>query len=85
VTINSVISKINYREIPKLVQFAKDLDIKITLSAFCDWGTKFGKNYKELAVWEEGNKEQKEFIDVLRNKTIAYENCTMTPVFKNLI
>ena len=83
-TINAVISKVNYKEIPDLVNFAKELDIWITLSPFCDWGTSFANNYKELAIWDSENYYYNEFVNILRTDIIEYEKCWMNPLFKEI-
>ena len=83
-TINAVISKLNYVEIPKLVEFAQDLDIYITLSPYCDWGTNLAKGYKELAVWQKDNEDFSKFVSLLKSDIISYEKCWMNPLFKEL-
>ena len=84
VTLNSVISILNYKEIPSLIEFAKGLNIWLTISPFCYWGTKFGKDYEQVAVWEKGHKEFKKFKEVLQISDLSYKNLFMPPIFMNL-
>lgn len=83
-TINAVISKLNYMEIPKLVKFAKELDIYITLSPYCDWGTQLSEDYDKLAVWQKNNKDFSRFVSLLKSDIIGYEKCWMNPLFEEL-
>ncbi len=82
VTINTVISDINYKEISKIVAFAKKLDIHITISQFYHWGTEFGKNYEKIAVWEEKHPNHIKFVKEL--KKINYDKCFLSPLFQEL-
>lgn len=82
VTINTVISKLNYMEIPSLIEFAKNLDIYITLSPYCDWGTKLSKNYKFLSVWEKDNEDYQIFSNIL--KSVKYYKCYMNSIFEKI-
>ena len=84
VTISLVVSALNYKEIPKLVEFAKKLGIHIAVNQYCNWGTKLGERYKELAVWEEDNPEYKNFIKILKHRAISYEKCFLQPLFIEL-
>ncbi len=83
VTINSVISKLNYSQIPSLVEFAKKLNIYITLSPFNDWGTQFAKEY-DYDVWNSDNNENNKFTVILKNLE-HYERLTTPPLFANLL
>lgn len=81
-TINTVISVLNYKDISELIHFAKELDIYITISQFNYWGTVFGKNYEEIAVWNEKHKNHIEFVREL--KKINYDKCFLSPLFEEL-
>ncbi len=81
ITINTVISDLNYKEIPKLVDFARKLDIFITISQYQYWGTSFGKNYSDIAIWEKGHKNHKKFINILKDKKLNYEKIFLSPLF----
>lgn len=82
ITINSVISKLNYKEIPQLIQFAKDLNIFITLSPFDDWGTKFAKEY-DWEIWNKRNSEYTEFEQIMK-KIPSYNRVYMPKLFYDL-
>ena len=82
VTINSVISALNYIEIPKLADFAQKQDINITFSQFCDWGTKFGKEYENVAIWQENHPNHNDFVKILKN--LNYEKIFLSPLFEKL-
>ncbi len=84
ITINTVISDINYKEIPKLVKFAKKLNIYITISQYYHWGTKFGENYSDLTVWEANHKHHKDFVKILKKDILNYEKVILSPAFKEL-
>ena len=84
VTISLVVSALNYKEIPKLVDFAKKLGIHISVNQYCNWGTKLGERYKELAVWDKNNPEYNKFIKILKHKALSYEKCFLQPLFKDL-
>lgn len=82
ITINAVISDINYKEIPELVKFAKEQNIFITISQFDYWGTEFGKDYEKIAPWREKHKNHIKFVKVL--KKTDYEKCNLSPLFQEL-
>lgn len=83
ITINTVISGLNYKEIPKMIKLAKSLDISISFSTYEPWGTvKLDKQYKELSIWEKTNPEYKEFLKILNQaKEINYPKCSFPPAF----
>ncbi len=84
VTINCAVCDLNYKQIPKLVAFAKKLGIWITISQYCYWETTFGRDYENHAVWHETNPEFNKFVKILKNKNLNYDKCYMSPLFFEL-
>lgn len=85
-TINCVISDINYKEIPYMIDYAKSLDIDISFSIYTPWGADLDKNYDELAVWEPTHKNYKDFVDVIKQaKNAAYKNCRFAPAIEKVL
>ena len=66
-----------------MINFAKELDIVLTISQFYDWGTKFGQEYKKIAVWDINHPLHKDFINTLK-LTNCYDKCLMQPLFREL-
>lgn len=86
VFITSVISALNYKEIPKMLELAQELDIWMSFTAFYPWGTCLDNKYEELSVWDEKNPEHNDFIEKIKLiKNINYEKCTIPSCFENLI
>lgn len=85
-TINSVISDMNYMEIPKLIKLAKSLDICISFSIYYPWGSSLDKKYKKLAIWEETHPNHKKLKRILEEaKELNYEKCEFPPIFRQLL
>lgn len=84
VTINTVVSALNYKQLLPLIRFAKELDIFITISPYQYWGTEFGRDYGSLAVWEEANEHHNEFVKILNDKDFYYDKMILPSIFKNL-
>lgn len=84
VTINMVVSVMNYKEIPNLINFAKKLNIGITISQYDNWGTKFGEKYDSVAVWKQEHKEYNNLKKILRQQCLNYSKCTCSPLFLRL-
>ncbi len=84
-TINSVISNMNYTEIPKLIELAKKLDFYISFSIFTPFGSSLDKNYKELAIWEETHENYSKLKNILKTaREINYDKCIFPPAFKSI-
>ncbi len=84
VTINTVVSDLNFRELLPLIRFAKELDIFITISPYQYWGTEFGKDYGSVAVWERSHKNHNEFVKILNDDDFYYDKMILPSIFKNL-
>ena len=86
VFITTVISALNYKEIPKMLKLAQELGIWMSFTAFYPWGTCLDNKYEELAVWDEKHPEYYDFIEEIKHiKNINYEKCTIPSCFENLI
>lgn len=86
VTINTVISAINYQEIPELIELAKCLDISISFSIYVPWGTNLDASYSKYAIWEKEHPEHLLFVEILQKiKEINYNKCILPPSFLNLM
>ncbi len=83
VKLSCVVSSLNYREIPNLVNFAKKLGITIIISQYYSWGTKLGEDYENLAVWNYEHKKHKDFVKILKKYT-NYDECFLQPLFQEL-
>ena len=82
VTINFVTSNLNYTEIPKLINFAKKLDIYIDVFPFINWHTKFGEN-GEWNIWEKSNKNYENFVKILRSSP-SYDKLQLPALFNDI-
>lgn len=83
--INSVISDMNYTEMPKLVKLAQELDLYIVFSIYCPWGSSLDADYKELTVWEKTHKNHENLKSVLKEvRELNYNKCQLSPAFKDL-
>lgn len=83
VSLSCVISDLNYKEIPLLVDFAKDLNITISLTQYFAFGAKIDKEYDLYAVWNKEHKNHGEFVSYLKKYT-DYEKCRLQPLFQEL-
>jgi len=82
--LNSVIHILNYKEMPKLAEFAKENDIYLSISAYRYWNMDFGREDNNVFVWNKESSEYENFIKVLKHPALDYERITMTPLFKRL-
>lgn len=83
-TINCVISLLNYTEIPDLVDYARKLNICISIAKYDNWGTMLADKYDKLAVWEESNEFHNDFLYYLKLNSHSYKECYLTPLFEEL-
>lgn len=86
VSINCVVTNMNYKEIPKLINLAKELNIFVSFSVYHHWGTKLDKDYENLSIWKETHIENKNLKEILAiAKDIKYCKCEMAPVLAQLM
>lgn len=85
VVINTVISALNYKDMPKLYELAKELDVFLCFSPYIPWGTALDERYKELAVWENTNPLHNDFLKTLEIvNNIDDWKCIIPPIFQKL-
>lgn len=70
---NFVIHQINYKEIPEFIELGKKYNFNMKFSYYRYWGTAYGTNYDEAAVWQPNNPEHQEFLKIL-NQDIVRQN-----------
>lgn len=86
ININCVVTNMNYNEIPKLINLAKELNVFISFSVYHHWGTKLDKDYENLSIWKETHPENNNLKEVLTTaKNINYSKCEMVPVLSQLM
>lgn len=68
-----VMHKVNYKEIPDFIALSKKYNASPGFSCYGYWGTEFGKDYEDAAVWLPGHPEYNEFLEVL-NTPVVKEN-----------
>lgn len=86
VFITIVVSALNYKEIPKMLELAQKLNIWISYSVYYPWGTKLDENYENLAVWNKNHPEHLNFINIIKKiKEVNYDKCSIPPIFEELI
>ena len=62
-----VISSLNYQEMPKFVNLAKEVNALPNFWRLGDfWDSDMCKNYKDYAVWDKDHKDYKKFLNVLK-------------------
>lgn len=84
--INTVISDLNYEEIPNIINFAKKYNIRNTFSVYTKWGTKLDENYNDLAVWNPTHKNfqnLKKIMQEVLNKN--YKDVNFSPILLDII
>ena len=85
VVINTVISALNYKDMPKLYELSKELDVFLCFSPYIPWGTSLDERYKELAVWENTNPLHNDFLKTLEIvNNIDDWKCIIPPIFQKL-
>lgn len=80
ITMILVISNINYQEIPAFIKLAKKYNAKAKFSYYRYWGTEYGKNYDEIAVWKPSHPKHWKFLEVISNPTTSSD-----AFFQNMI
>lgn len=68
--LNFVINNINYKEIPDFINLANSYNFIVIFTHYRYWGTEFGKNYEEIAVWLPDHPEHKEFLNILNTDIV---------------
>lgn len=79
-----VVHKLNYKEMPGFVKIAENLGAIASFWEFRDWGTQFGKNYQEIAVFEEDHPEYDNFLNVITQDIFQSPNCVFNTFLKSL-
>lgn len=69
-TLNLVIHKLNYKEIPDFINLCKKYNFNSRITHYRYWGTKYGQNYDDVAIWKPDNPEHQEFLKVLDNDIV---------------
>ncbi|MBQ9246532.1 radical SAM protein [bacterium] len=75
-----VISDMNYKEIPKFIDFAKKYGLSVSFSVYLKWGAKLDNDYEQHEVWNPKHKNYKDLKAVLK-KTInkGYSKAWFSP------
>lgn len=76
-TINFVIHKLNYKEIPQIIEIAERYNFNLNFIRYIYfWGTKYGKIYGYVEVWLPENPEYDEFVKVMNTDIVKkYKDC----------
>ena len=79
-----VISVLNYKEIPKLVEFAKKNNFNLQITVCRNLRTVFTKNYKSLTVWDKSHPEYECFKKILKHPDLNYKKIQMASIFNKI-
>lgn len=79
-----VVHKLNYKEMPGFVKIAENLGATASFWEYRDWGTEFGRQYQEMAIFEESHPEYDNFINVITQDIFQSPNCGFNTFLKKL-
>lgn len=79
-----VITDANYKDMPKFVQMAIDLDAKAAFSACIGGYTEYTKNREEYAVFYQNHHNYNDFVKMLKNPIFNSNHCFLPDYLRNL-
>ena len=82
--LNFVVSGLNYREMKAFMKMAIRLDAVAAFWEYKPWGAELDKDYKNLAVFEPGNKNYKHLAKILQDDIFKHKNCRMNNILKDV-
>ena len=83
-TLVSVVSKLNYKEIVEFTKFAKIFSATACFLEYLPIGTQIDKNYHKMAIFNKEHREYNKLAKLLRNEIFETEKVNFSPVFQNL-
>lgn len=81
---NIVVSDVNYKEIPSILNYAEQLGFYAMISQYMYWGTEFGKIYEQHAVWENTHPCFNEFCQILKSIDTSKIVIFLAPAFEKI-
>lgn len=79
-----VVHKLNYMDMPAFVDLAESFGAKAFFWDYVNWGTAFGNQYSQMAIFNEFHPEYKKFYDIITQDCFKKEHCVLNPLFKEL-
>ena len=74
----------NYKEMPEFIKLAESLGADVYFWEFRDWGTNFGKKYRDIAVFEKYHKNYNDFAKLLQNPIFKQKNVHLNNYLKTI-
>ncbi len=71
-----VVQKMNYKEMPEFIEFAKSIGANVYFWEYRNWGNNWGKeNYKDVAIYEKSHILYNNFAKLLKNPIFKDKCC----------
>jgi MoaA/NifB/PqqE/SkfB family radical SAM enzyme len=84
----SVVSALNYREMPEFVEMARKYGATVNFLEFYSWDTKMGQNYDKMAVFKEWHPEYNNYVkiinSVMQDEDLKKSVSDISPLLYNL-
>jgi len=79
-----VVQELNYKEMQDFVKFATNMGADVYFWEYRDWGTKFGREFKKIAVFMPYHKNYNKFAKMLQNPIFKQENVHFNNFLNNV-
>ncbi len=79
-----VVQALNYKEMTDFIKFATRLDADVYFWEYRDWGTKFGRKYKKIAVFMPYHKYYNKFARMLQEPIFKQKNVHLNNFLKTI-
>lgn len=80
-----VVNSLNYKEMPKFVEFAEKHNAKPVFWEYRKNGTEMDDKYKEYAIFEPTHKDHHKLLKVLKHKNFNREIDPLHPLLRSLV
>jgi MoaA/NifB/PqqE/SkfB family radical SAM enzyme len=65
--LNIVVQKLNYREIPLMLELCKKYNFKLSLKKILPWSSAQMQNFDDIAIWQVDHPDHHIFVEILQN------------------
>lgn len=80
-----VVQKMNYKEMPKMIEYAASLGANIHFWEFRNWGNKWAEqNYDKVAIYEKWHPEYNKFAKFMQQDIFKSQNCHLNNFLANI-
>ena len=85
-TLNFVVSSLNYQEMPAFAQMAVDLGVRASFWEVRNWcSSELSNDVSPYAIFDKNHPEHQKFLEVINNPIFKADKIVMNDILKNFI